>query len=199
MKTHRRSHRRWRLVEARSGLVMLAGLLLALGARAAAAQDTTAMQAQDTSAMQAQDTTPMTLVVAVFRGPTAAQQAMSHMQTAQKGHLESYAVVSKDRSGNVTVQGRQGTTGTRAGRAVDGAVALLGRRSAAGVPSDTAAAGASESGLSRADVNRIQRMLAPGNSAIVFVVARPYAGRMSSAMKQGHATQVLKAKLQPQR
>ncbi len=127
MKTDRSS----RLARARLGPVMLAGIL-ALGVRPGAAQGS--------DARQAQDTTRMTLIFAVLPGQTAAKQAMGDMKTAQQvGHLESYAVVSKDQNGNVIVQQKQGKRGatpssSRASKSVDGVLALLGRSPSGGPP-----------------------------------------------------------------
>lgn len=176
---------------ARFRLVMLGGLV-ALGVRPGAAQGS--------DAVQAQDTTRMTLIFAVFPGQTAAKQAMGEMK--QVGHLESYAVVSRDQNGNVIVQQKQGKKGatpssSRASKSVDGVVALLGR-SLSGGPTDTAGyAAGTQAGISKADVDKIQRMLTPGTSAIVLVVADSWVGDMHSAMEQAHAKQVLEAKLLP--
>src|SRR5919199_1528092 len=132
-----RTYRSSCLTGVRVGLVLLAGPL-ALGVSSVAAQDTTAARAA-----AAQDTTAMTLVIAVFPGQTAAKKAMHDMSKAQQvGHLEAYAVVSKDQKGKVSIiqakRAKKGATPSsrRASDAVDGAVALLGRRSATG-PSGT--------------------------------------------------------------
>ena len=189
------------LAGVRFGLVMLAGPL-ALGASSVAAQDTAAARA---AAAQAQDTTAMTLVIAVFPGQSAAKKAMHDVSKAQQvGHLEAYAVVSKDQKGKVSIiqakRAKKGATPSsrRASNAVDGAVALLGRRSAAGPSDTTGSAAGTQMGISQADVDKIRSMLTPGNSAIVFVVADPRVGDMESAMQQAHAKQVVDAKLQPQ-
>ena len=101
-----KGYRDSRVTGARFGLVMLTGIL-ALGAPPGAAPGS--------EATQARDTTWMTLIFAVFPGQTAAKQAMRDMKTAQQvGHLESYAVVSKDQNGNVIVQQKQGNRGRHA-------------------------------------------------------------------------------------
>ena len=190
MRTCRSSY----LAGVRFGLVLLAGPL-ALGVSSVAAQDTAA----------AQDTTAMTLVVAVFPGQTAAKQAMHDTSKAQQvRHLESYAVVSKDQKGKISIiQAKRAKKGApsssrRASQAVDGAVALLGRRSTTGPSDTTGYAAGTQVGISQADVDKIRSMLTPGNSAIVFVVADPQVGDMESAMQQARAKQVVDAKLQPQ-
>ena len=194
-----RTYRSSCLAGIRLGLVMLAGPL-ALGVSSVAAQDTTAARAA-----AAQDTTAMTLVIAVFPGQSAAKRAMHGMSKAQQvGHLEAYAVVSKDQKGKVSIiqakRAKKGATPSsrRASNAVDGAVALLGRRSATGPSDTTGSAAGTKMGISQEDVDKIRSALTPGNSAIVFVVTDPRAGDMESAMQQAHAKQVVDAKLQPQ-
>jgi hypothetical protein len=190
-----KGYRDSRVTGTRFGLVMLTGIL-ALGARPGAAPGS--------EATQAPDTTRMTLIFAVFPGQTAAKQVMGDMKTAQQvGHLESYAVVSKDQNGHVSVQQKQGKkratpSSSRASKSVDGVVALLGRTPSGG-PTDTAGYTAgTQAGISKADVDKIQRMLTAGTSAIVFVVADSWVGDMRSAMEQAHAKQLLEAKLLPQ-
>src|SRR5919199_3005988 len=180
-----RTYRNSRLAGIGFGLVMLAGPL-ALGVRSVAAQDTAAARAA-----AAQDTTAMTLVVAVFPGQSAAKRAMHGMSKAQHvGHLESYAVVSKDQKGKISIiQAKRAKKGApsssrRASQAVDGAVALLGRRSTTGPSDTTGYAAGTQVGISQADVDKIRSVLTPGNSAIIFVVADPQVGDMESAMQQ---------------
>jgi uncharacterized membrane protein len=194
-----RTYRSPCLAGVRFGLVLLAGPL-ALGVSSVAAQDTASVQAA-----AAQDTTAMTLVIAVFPGQTAAKKAMHDMSKAQQvRHRESYAVVSKDQKGKISIiqakRAKKGATPSsrRASQAVDGAVALLGRRSTTGPSDTTGYAAGTQVGISQADVDKIRSMLTPGNSAIIFVVADPQVGDMESAMQQAHAKQVVDAKLQPQ-
>jgi hypothetical protein len=164
--------------------LLLAGLLV-LGTRGAAAQETGAIEA---------DTAPMSVIVVVFPGQTAAKETADNMMAAQAeraGHVEAYAVVSKDEKGNLTVQDRQGKmnaakTSARATRSVDGVVALLGR-----------SPGGDQAGISKANADQIRTMLAPGNSAIIFVVGETWLNDMDSAMEQAHALQVLDADLMP--
>lgn len=186
MKTHPIA----RLSRARLGLMALVGLF-AVGERPGAAQ------AQATA--QAQDTIPLALIVAVFPGPAAAGQAMANMKTAEKQRVESYAVVSKDQKGDVKVrekQAKKGGRSPRASNAVDGAVALLGRVPAA-TARDTAGA-AGQAGVSKETADKLRNMLAPGNSAIILVVAEPAASDMNSALEQAHSGQVLEAELSPE-
>jgi hypothetical protein len=99
----------------RRGLTLLAGLL-ALAGRSASAQGQPAGQ--------------MELVFVVFPDTTAADQAMSKLTPAQKGYVESYQVVSKDKSGQMTGRQRHDKSGNsaqtqQAGQTIDGVYALL--------------------------------------------------------------------------
>lgn len=165
---------------------LLAAGLLVLGARGATAQET--------GAIEPADTTPMTVIFVVFPGEMAAKQTMDTMMATQAeraGHLEAYAVVSKDAKGNVSVQEKQGKKNatkrsSRATQSVDGVVALLGR-----------SPGGDQAGISKSNADQIQGMLAPGNSAIIFVVAEPWLKDMDSAMERSHPLQILEARLLP--
>jgi len=179
MKTDRNS----RLTGARLGLAMLAGLL-ALGVRPGAAEVR--------GVAQAQDTTPMTLIFAVFPGQTGAKRAMDKMERGQKekvGHLETYAVVSKDQEGNIKVQEKRGK--------IDGVVALLGRVPTGG-PNDTATSAAGNpAGISKENADKIRKTLTAGNYAIMLLVPASHKGDMNSIMEQAHAKQVLDAEFLP--
>jgi uncharacterized membrane protein len=176
------------------GSVLVAGALL-LGARPA--------DAQETGAVAAPDSTPISVIFVVFPGETGAQRAMDNMAATQQdqvGHLESYAVVSRDAKGGLSVHKEQRKSGARAsspraGKTIDGVVALLGKTAAPTPPERTA--GRNEAGISSANAEKIQAMLTPGSSAIIFVVADPYVDGIDSAMHQAHAAQVLDAQVLP--
>ena len=80
---------------------------------------------------------------------------------------------------------------------MDGVVALLGRPPSGGLTDTAGYTAGTQAGISKPDVDKIQRMLTPGTSAIVFVVADLWVGDMNSAMREAHAKQVLDAKLLP--
>jgi hypothetical protein len=148
------------------------------------------------------DTVPMTLVIAVFPAQ-GADHAMTGLQGAPgMGHVESYAVVSKDANSKVKVRSKKKGSGARAAEAsndIDGAVALLGHPLPGAHPGDDSAAYAKgrKRRLSHADAAHIGNMLAPGSSAVILVVDDPYADQMNSALHQANASDVVDAVLVP--
>jgi hypothetical protein len=183
----------------RRGLALFAGLLAIAGRSASA---------QGQPAAQARDSVPMELVFVVFPDTTAADQAMSKMTPAQKGYVESYQVVSKDKSGQVTAQQRHDKSGNsaqtqQAGQTIDGVYALLNRRptpKAAGAARDSSShdttaqgyapggAGGHRTGVSSADMTKMQGMLQPGQAAVILVVDNPHANDIEQALGPGPGT-----------
>jgi hypothetical protein len=185
---------------------MLTGLLV-LGAHPAAAQGR--------SGAQAQDTTPATVIFAVFPGPAGATNALNDRATARELGRESYAVVSKDRNGKVSVQKRHerssaptaGAAGAAARSAtpVEDVIVMLEAPAVdtTGRPADSsgyAAGGRRTAGtrtsLSQADTRKVQDALEPGTSAIVLVVADPSVDSVNSTMQKARAKQVVNAPVQ---
>jgi hypothetical protein len=171
--------------------------LLVLAVRTAGAQGAPAAQAGDTAA-------PMDIVFIVFPDTTAASNAVSGLSTAQRGHVQSYQVVSRDKQGKVKAGKRHDKPGSaaaqQAGQSIDGMVALLGERpqrdtSAAGrdtsgggnpsaqgyAPGQASAGGA---GVSPANMSRMNDMLAPGTAAVIVVTDDPYGRDVGSSMRQ---------------
>jgi hypothetical protein len=174
--------------------------LLVLAVHTAGAQDRPAAQAGDTAA-------PLDIVFIVFPDTAAANNAVSGLSTAQRGHVESYQVVSRDQQGKVTAGKRRdkpggSTTAQRAGQSLDGMVALLGEQpqrdtSGAGAGKDTSGGGnpsaqgyapgqasAGGTGVSSTNMTRMQDMLAPGNAAVILVVDDPYGRDLGGSMRQ---------------
>jgi hypothetical protein len=198
--------------------VLVAGLLVVAGRSAAA---------QGQPAAQAGDSVPMEIVFVVFPDTTAADSAMANLNASQRGHVESYQVVSENQSGTVTSQGKHVKAGNsaatqRASSQIDGVVALLGEKpqrdtSGAGRNAsktgrdtsksgqDTSArgyapgnAGGNTSGVSSADMSRMQDMLTPGQAAIVLVVDNPYGKDVQTALQGDNGTGGLVIQLAPQ-
>jgi hypothetical protein len=172
--------------------------LLVLAARTAGAQATPAAQAGDTAA-------PMDIVFIVFPDSTAATNAVSNLSTAQRGHVQSYQVVSRDKQGKVKAGKRHDKPGgsaaaRRAGQSIDGMVALLGeqpQRDTSRAGRDTSGGGnpsaqgyapgqasAGGAGMSPSNMSRMQDMLTPGNAAVIVVVDDPYGQDVGSSMRQ---------------
>jgi hypothetical protein len=167
--------------------------LLVLAVHTAGAQARPAAQPGDTAA-------PLDIVFIVFPDTMAANNAVSGLSTEQRGHVESYQVVSRDRRGKVTAGKRHdkrggSTTTHRAGQTIDGMVALLGeqpQRDTSGTGRDTSSAqgyapgqaSRGGTGVSPANMSRMQDMLAPGNAAVIVVVEDPYGGDLGGSMRQ---------------
>jgi uncharacterized membrane protein len=151
---------------------------IGLGLVAALTWGTTFARAQDVGAAPLPDTTGLALVFVVFPAEDAAQTTMNSFNKAQQssgGPLQSYAVVSRDEQGKLQVQetpqqsGKPTRAEARADNMVDGVVALLGQPRSQG-QSGAAAAQTGQTGISSANIDRMQEMLAPGTSAIIAVV-----------------------------
>jgi hypothetical protein len=195
--------------------VLLAGLLVVAGRSAGA---------QGQPAAQAGDSVPMEIVFVVFPDTSAADSAMTNLSSAQRGHVESYQVVSKNQSGTMTTQQKHVKAGNsaatqRASNQIDGVVALLNerpqhdtssaRRDTTSASRDTSArgyapgnaganAGANASGVSSADMTRMQHMLTPGQTAVVLVVDDPYGKDLQTALQGNNRTGGLVIQLAPQ-
>jgi hypothetical protein len=191
--------------------VLLAGLLVVAGHSAAA---------QGQPAAQAGDSVPMELVFVVFPDTTAANSAMAKLSAPQRGHVESYQVVSENQSGTMTTQEKHVKAGNsaasqRASNRIDGVVALLGERpqrdtSGAGrdtskMGKDTSArgyapgnAGGNASGVSSADMTRMQDMLTPGQAAVILVVDDPYGKDVQTALRGDNGTGGLVIQMAPE-
>jgi hypothetical protein len=206
-------NRRWNLVRALIELLIVAAFMAVVVRPGSAQQTTTAA---------AQDTTPLTLVFVIFPDTTAAQNAMTSLSGSEPSPTAAgqpdnsgqqppntvgnpanvewiepyYAMVSKDRNGKVAVQrrGEKGTTArdVRAENSIDGVVALLGERPSKNNQS-VSGAGATRAGISSANMNEMQNMLTPGNTALILVVEHPNVPGLTSELKQAGATQVYDA------
>lgn len=183
-----RIHRSAARSSTRRGLALLAGLL-ALAGRSAAAQGKPAAQAEDS--------VPMQLVFVVFPDTTAADRAMAKLTPAQQGYVESYQVVSKGKSGQMTGRQRHDKPGNsahtrQAGQTIDGVYALLNQRPTPTAPRDSSAqgyapggAGENRTGVSNSDMTKMQNMLQPGQAAIILVVDTPHANDINQALSPG--------------
>jgi hypothetical protein len=206
-------NRRWNLVRALIELLIVAAFMAVVVRPGSAQQTTTAA---------AQDTTPLTLVFVILPDTTAAQNAMASLgngpSPAAAGQPDNagqppntvgnpanvewvepyYVVASKDKSGKVTLQkhGKKGDTDrdTRTQNSIDGVAALLGERPSKNDQS-VSGAGATRAGISSSSMSDMQNMLAPGNTALILVVATPDVANATSDLKQAGATQVYDAPL----
>jgi hypothetical protein len=208
-----RTIRWWARIRTPVEVAIVTALLAMVGRPAAAQQPAKAA---------VQDTTPLTLLLVVFPDTTAAQGAMTNLSAGPTAEAAAqpdknaappntvgnpaptqwvepyYAMVSKDKSGKVSVQhhGTKGNTAsdTRAANSIDGVAALLGKRPSKN-DAAVSGAGATRAGISSANMREMQNMLTPGNTALIIVVPQTDVADVSSEMKQADATQVYDAPL----
>jgi uncharacterized membrane protein len=171
---------------------------LGLAVVAAMASGRVPAMAQERGAAPLPDTAQAALVLIVFPDTAGAQQAVNSLNqtdAATAGHIQDYAVVSRDKNGKVHLQqsptqGKQSAGNPRAKRAVNGVVARW-------VDSSGTAAG--QSGISASSMNKMQNALQPGTSGIVAVTVEPYLPSVVNSLQQGKKTKVVEANLGGQR
>jgi uncharacterized membrane protein len=150
---------------------------------------------------RAQAPTPQTLVYAVYDSERGAKDAFDAMRQSQRQgviNIDSFAVVTKDRSGRVRVQSTQ-RRGMLAGTVVGAVIGVLG--GPAGVAVGAAAGGGigyltgSSVGIPREHINAIKASLQPGTSAIVAVVNERWVADLERSLHEAQAKQVLDHRL----
>jgi uncharacterized membrane protein len=134
---------------------------------------------------------PQHLVYAVYDDSTAAERGYEWLRKADKDkaiEIDSYAVVSRDRKGKLSVKNQQHKGA--AGGAITGAIiGLLG--GPVGVVIGATAGGATgylvgdQVGISREVVDDIKRSLPPGSSAVVAVVRVESPDKVRAGLEQG--------------
>ena len=145
---------------------------------------------------------PETLIYAVYDGQDTAGQVFKTMRSAQGGEtgerIESYAVVSKDLKGKVTVRDQRkrdagvgavlggviglvgGPIGVAAGAAAGGSVGYL-TGDAVGIPRDT--------------VESMKQALIPDSSAIVVVLDDRWVKDVQSDLQKAQAREVIASEI----
>jgi uncharacterized membrane protein len=143
------------------------------------------------------DSKPETLVYAVYNGQDTATQVFKTMKSAQSStgeRIESYAVVSKDIKGKVTVRDQRGRDGG-VGAILGGVIGLVG--GPVGVAAGAAAGGAvgyltgNAVGIPRDKVDSMKQSLTPDSSALVVVLEDKWVNDVERDMQQAQARQVI--------
>jgi uncharacterized membrane protein len=138
-----------------------------------------------------------TLVYAVYDGQDTATQAFKTMRSAQGEtgeRIESYAVVSKDLKGKVTVRDQR-KRDAGVGAVLGGVIGLLG--GPIGVAAGAAAGGTvgyltgDAVGIPRDKVESMEQSLTPGSSALVVVLNDRWVQDVERDMNQAHARAVI--------
>ena len=170
--------------------------MIPLGLLAALAVGAVPARAQDVGAAPLPDTTGLALVFVVFPDEGTAQTTMDSYSKARQSSgepLESYAVVSRDEQGKLNIQEtpkqdeQPSRTEARADTTIDGVVALLGRPGTQ-AQADTSTGQAGQTGISPANMGKMQDMLEPGTSAIIAVVPEPLAEDVGTGVEEADAT-----------
>jgi uncharacterized membrane protein len=153
------------------------------------------------AAPRAADTKSETLVYAVYNGQDTATQVFKKMKSAQGStgeRIESYAVVSKDLKGNVTIRDQRKRDAS-VGAVLGGVIGLLG--GPIGVAAGATAGGAvgyltgDAVGISRDNVESMKQSLVPDSSALVVVLDDRWVQDVQRDMQQAQAREVIASKI----
>jgi uncharacterized membrane protein len=149
------------------------------------------------ASLRAADGKAETLVYAVYNGQETATQVFKSMKSAQSStgeRIESYAVVSKDLKGKVTVRDQR-KRDSGVGAVIGGVIGLVG--GPAGVAAGAAAGGAAgyltgdAVGIPRDKVENMKQSLTPDSSALVVVLEDKWVKDVERDMNQANARSVI--------
>jgi len=138
-----------------------------------------------------------TLVYAVYNGQDTATQVFKSMKSAQSAtgeRIESYAVVSKDLKGKVTVRDQR-KRDSGVGAVLGGVIGLVG--GPIGVAAGATAGGAAgyltgdAVGIPRDKVESMKQSLTPDSSALVVVLEDKWVNDVERDMNQANARAVI--------
>jgi hypothetical protein len=136
---------------------------------------------------QAQKETPVKLVYAVWHNTTGAENNLKHMSQGAKNQIEAYAVLVKDKDGNVETSLRHhkstGFAGVQSSQTIDSAIARLSE------PATDSASGyapsAQTSRLSEQDLKKVVGMFGPGNSVLLLMSPKPATSEIQRSLGAG--------------
>jgi uncharacterized membrane protein len=171
-------------------------LRVALGVAASVAAVLVA-GAVGSSVLRAAGDKPETLIYAVYNGEDTASQVFKSMKSAQGEtgeRIESYAIVSKDLKGKVTVRDQR-KRDAGVGAVLGGVIGLLG--GPVGVAAGATAGGAAgyltgdAVGIPRDKVESMKSSLTPDSSALVVVLEDRWVKDVQHDMQQAQAREVI--------
>jgi uncharacterized membrane protein len=177
-----------RFERARRGVVTAAVAVLAASVAGLAAQDTQIKKSE-------------TLVYAVYDGEDTAMQAFKTMKSGQMStgeRIESYAIVSKDLKGKVTVRDQR-KRDAGVGAVLGGIIGLVG--GPLGVTAGATAGGSvgyltgDAVGIPRDKVESMKTSLTPNSSALVVVLEDRWVQDVQRDMNQAHAREVIASQI----
>jgi hypothetical protein len=137
---------------------------------------------------QAQTESSMKLIYAVWKDTTGAGHTMKHMGKSAKDLIEAYAVLIKDKDGNVEVRQRAhktggSATGLQASQTIDSALVRLTAPATDSVSGY--AASTQSSRLSQEDLSKIVGMFDPGESALLLLSSQPAVSEIERSLGMG--------------
>jgi hypothetical protein len=139
---------------------------------------------------QAQSEAPVKLIYAVWKDSSAAENTIKRMGTAAKDQIEAYAVLVKDKDGNVDERLRhhkaRGYAGVQSSETIDRAIARLSAPATSGADS---ASGYAPSGppsrLSEEDLKKVVGMFNPGESVLLLMSPQPAVSEIQKSLGVG--------------
>ena len=136
---------------------------------------------------QAQKEEPVKLIYAVWEDSTAAENTVKHMSKGAKDQIAAYAVLVKDKDGNVDTRLRHhksgGFSGVQSSQTIDSAIARLSDPapdSASGYAPD-----APTTRLSEKDLKKVRDMFGPGESVLLLMSPKPAVSEIQRALGAG--------------
>jgi hypothetical protein len=140
----------------------------------------------------AQTETPVKLIYAVWKDSAAAEKTIKQMSTAAKDQIEAYAVLVKDKDGNVEEKLRhhnhkaRGYAGVQSRETLDRAIARLSTRATTGGDSAAGyAPTAQPSRLSEEDLKKVVGMFEPGESVLLLMSPKPAVSQIQRSLGVG--------------
>ena len=147
--------------------------------------------------------TSQTLLFAVYEGQNTATQNLKTMIQAQGKtgeRIQSYAVISKDPKGKVSVIDQRRTDAS-VGAVIGAVVGLVGGPVGAAVGATAGGAAGyltgDAVGIPREDVDNIEKSLMPNSSALIVVLDDRWVKDVQRDMEQANARQVIASQIRP--
>ncbi len=140
------------------------------------------------AAALAQEEAPVKLIYAVWQDSTAAENTVKHMSKGAKDQIAAYAVLVKDKDGNVDTRLRHhktaGFSGVQSSQTIDSAIARL-SEPAADPASGYAPSAPTSSRLSEKDLKKVRDMFGPGESVLLLMSPKPATSEIQRALGVG--------------
>ena len=139
---------------------------------------------------------PIRMIYAVWKDTAGAGYAMKHMSKKTYDQVEAYAVLTKDKAGQVEVKQRYNQAGgsaraLQASQVVDTAIARLSAPPPSAADSVSGyAPNATPSRLSEEDLKKVVGMFGPGQSALLLLSPKPAVSEIQRSLGAGQQSNV---------